>query len=133
MYRILLIEDNLTFRETFRESIVNISSLVTFFCVGSCAAGLKCIKVMSPDLVFIDINLPDGNGLQLTKEIKTLYSDINIIVLSFYDSPEYIDAALKNGADHFISKNSLSQDMLAEFLNPLLLADKILPKPNQGG
>ena len=128
MFRILLIDDNLTFCETFRESIVNISSSVTCFYDGSCAAGLKCIKDMSPDLVFIDINLPDCNGLQLTKKIKKLYPDIHIIVLSFYDSPEYNDAALDNGANHFMSKDSLSQELLAKLIKPLL-ADKAIPKP----
>ena len=120
MFRILLIEDNLTFRENFRELLVKAFSSVTVFCAGSCKSGQESIRMMSPDLVFVDINLPDGSGLELTQKIKEIYPNIHFIVVSLYDYPEYVSAALDSGADYFISKESINMDEIASMFESLL-------------
>ena len=67
---------------------------------------LNEVSAFDPDLIFMDIKLPDGSGLQLTQEIKATYPKIKIIILTNYNLPEYRDAALKHGANYFLCKNS---------------------------
>ena len=56
----------------------------------------------------MDIRLPGENGLQLTKRIKTGYPDTKVVILTSYDSLEYREAAIRCGANCFISKDSMN-------------------------
>lgn len=56
------------------------------------------------NLVLLDINLPDGNGLQLLREIKSYYSSISVILLTANDTEEDIVLGLEYGADDYITK-----------------------------
>ncbi|NNM51274.1 MAG: sigma-54-dependent Fis family transcriptional regulator [Pseudomonadales bacterium] len=67
-------------------------------------AALKCLNEQSFDLVLTDMNLPDGNGLQLVQEIQTRWPTIPVAVITAYGSMETAVTALKVGAFDFISK-----------------------------
>jgi DNA-binding NarL/FixJ family response regulator len=61
----------------------------------------------------MDISLPGESGLELTKKIKTNYPDINVVILTSYDLPEYREAATQSKADYFMTKDSRTNDFLA--------------------
>jgi YesN/AraC family two-component response regulator len=67
---------------------------------------LQKIEDHTPDFIFMDIRLPRASGVTLTKKIKTAHPNIIIAVLTSYDLPEYRNAALQSGANHFFSKSS---------------------------
>jgi DNA-binding NarL/FixJ family response regulator len=56
----------------------------------------------------MDIRLPDANGLELTRLIKKLNPDIDVVILTNYDMDEYREAAFQIKADHFVSKNDFN-------------------------
>jgi len=66
--------------------------------------------------VFVDLNLPDGNGFDLFPEIKNQDDNVKIIVISAYDNEK--DRSLENGADYFISK-PFSRDTVFKALESL--------------
>jgi DNA-binding NarL/FixJ family response regulator len=66
-----------------------------------------------PDLVFMDIHLPDKNGLELTQQIKSRYPEAVVVVLSNSDVPEYQEAAYRSGASYFVSKDASMGDFLS--------------------
>ena len=72
-----------------------------------------------PNLIFMDIELPGENGLELTKKIKTEYPDTFIIILTSHDLPEYREAALRCKANYFLSK--LKTDEIFKLVKSLLL------------
>jgi DNA-binding NarL/FixJ family response regulator len=59
-----------------------------------------------PDLIFADINLPDGNGLELSRTLRSKYPRVIILILTSYDLPEYRHAASANGVNYFFPKDS---------------------------
>jgi DNA-binding NarL/FixJ family response regulator len=61
------------------------------------------------DFIFMDIRLPRGNGLDLTRTIKTVLVDVMICVITSYDILEYREAAFRNGADHFMVKGESTE------------------------
>jgi DNA-binding NarL/FixJ family response regulator len=65
------------------------------------------------DVLLLDINLPDGNGIDLCLEIKQKYPTIEIVMLTTYDKPSVVNRAIKNGASGYILKNSLSEELIA--------------------
>lgn len=72
------------------------------------------------DLVFMDVRLPQGNGLELTKAIKILSADTLVCVITSYDILEYREAAFRNGADHFMVKGESSEAEIVELVESLL-------------
>jgi DNA-binding NarL/FixJ family response regulator len=67
----------------------------------------------------MDINLPDGNGLKLTRRIKREGSDSVIVILTSNDIPEYRQAALDSGASHFLGKNSVTSEELLSLVGSI--------------
>jgi len=61
------------------------------------------------DLIFMDIRLPRGNGLNLTKTIKAIFVDSMVCVITSHDILEYREAAFLNGADHFMVKGESTE------------------------
>ncbi len=65
-----------------------------------------------PDLIFMDIHLPDESGLTLTRKIKEEHPEIVVIVLTTYNHPEYREAAVEFKADDFFVKDAVSTTKL---------------------
>jgi CheY-like chemotaxis protein len=106
-YKILIVEDNQSFRQFFKENLESRFPSVKIFEAAEGKAALEIVETESPHLIFMDIQLPGENGLELTKKIKQSHSDIVVVVVTTYDFPEYREAALRYGANHFIPKDSL--------------------------
>jgi DNA-binding NarL/FixJ family response regulator len=106
-FKTLIVEDNASFRQYFKENLqIRFPSMVIEE-VGDGNEVLPKVEVLSPALIFMDIRLPGENGLQLTKKIKKNHSDIKIVILTSYDLPEYREAAFQYGANSFMTKDSL--------------------------
>ncbi len=99
---ILIIDDE----EKLRNLLARIIGLEGFevFQAASCKAGLKQLEYYDIDVVLCDVKLPDGNGVDLSKEIKAKYPAIEIILLTAYGNiPDGVQA-IKNGAFDYITK-----------------------------
>ena len=72
------------------------------------------------DIVFMDVRLPQGNGLDLTKAIKILSADTVVCVITSYDILEYREAAFHNGADHYMVKGDSSEADIVDLVESLL-------------
>jgi DNA-binding NarL/FixJ family response regulator len=64
------------------------------------------------DIILLDINLPNINGLELTKLISKKYPTIKILILSMYNNAEYIKEVLKEGASGYVLKNTDHEELL---------------------
>lgn len=73
--------------------------------------GLSKLKQFSPSLLFLDIHLPDGSGLDIIRGAKRDFPLMKIIMMSAYDGPKEKNKAMAEGADIFISK-PLSRDLI---------------------
>jgi DNA-binding NtrC family response regulator len=72
--------------------------------VSSAGEALEAIKKYNFDLLLIDVKMPKHDGLYLMREIKKELSEVPILVMSGYPTPETISDVLKLGANHFIPK-----------------------------
>lgn len=78
--------------------------------------GLNTFKEDNFDLVFLDLNLPDGNGFDLIPKLKEEKPDIEIYIISAYDGQAEQDKAMSSGASGFISK-PFTRGMINEALS----------------
>jgi len=81
--------------------------------------GIDKLKKHLPGLLFLDINLPDGSGLDILGGIRKEFPALKIIMMSAYDGPRERKKAMEEGADIFISK-PLSRALIAESLEKVL-------------
>jgi two-component system, response regulator YesN len=114
--RTLIVENNASFRGMLREDLLNrFPSMVIQEAVEGKEA-LQRMEAFHPELIFMDLQLPGENGLQLTQKIKTSYPGAKVIILTGHDIPEYREAAARCGANAFISKDSLNARQLEELV-----------------
>lgn len=81
---------------------------------GEAASGLEVIeksKTLDPDLIFLDISMPEMTGLEAAKRILENAPDSKILFLSIYDNPEYIHEALRIGAKGYMLKDVNREEM----------------------
>ena len=120
MLNTLIVEDNANFRRVLK------NNLETFFpsmVIHEAAEGneaLQKVDTFRPELIFMDIGLPGENGLQLTQRIKTSYPDTKVIILTSHDTLEYREAAIRCGANCFITKGSLNWEQLETLVKSLV-------------
>lgn len=120
MFTILIIDDNNLFRSSLRKALEGRFPFVSIEEASRGEEGLKKIDKCLPHLIFLDLHLPDVNGINLTRKIKTNYSDTCIVVFTAYDFPEYRKAAFESGADHFVDKDSWTGDKTFELVESVL-------------
>ena len=121
MFRAMLVEDSPSFRNAFR---LYLRSEFPSMEIIEAADGLRVLENIdfhSPNLIFMDINLPGENGLELTKKIKSYHTDIIIIILTNHDLPEYREAAIRYKADYFFPKSSISTDNISALVKTIFL------------
>lgn len=105
---LLIVDDNEMFRKVFRSSLKQHLDTIDIREVGSAENALTTISNTPPPfLIFVDIQLPRENGLQLTRKIKHLYPETTVVVCTTFDSNEYRNAAYRAGADYFVSKSAI--------------------------
>jgi len=82
-------------------------------------ATLVALKKDQPDILLLDINLPDINGIELCKKLKKEYTLLKIIAISNYDDVSFIKKMLNSGADGYLLKNTDRLELLTAFKSVL--------------
>jgi DNA-binding NarL/FixJ family response regulator len=103
--RVLLAEDHLIVRQGVRLYLESKG----FQIVGEATNGreaVEMVRTLRPDVVVMDIHMPELTGIEATRRIRHEYDDVRILVLTAYNEPAYIHALLDAGADGFILKTA---------------------------
>ena len=120
---VLIIDDHSLVRQGIRLSL----TAADFDCVGE-AASLKeavaMIALHNPDVITVDLNLPDGNGLEIIRWARKNSSTVVIVVLTLEEGLDLIAAASQSGAQAFISK-SQSTDHLISAIKSVLVQPEL--------
>ena len=122
MCKALIVEDHAVFRQSLNLVLSSRFPSLSIAEADCGKAALARIDDFEPNLVFMDINLPDDNGFNLTRTIKASHADTTVIIVTAYDLPEYRQAALEAGASHFIPKGSLSEEEVLQMVASAIAA-----------
>jgi len=76
------------------------------------ASCMAFLHQQQPDVLLLDINLPDKSGIDLCKEIKEKYPDIQILGLSSFNQQSYIQKMIQNGASGYVLKNASGEEIV---------------------
>lgn len=86
-----------------------------FEVVGTVNNGIRALELairLSPDVLVLDISMPEGNGIEAACQLKTLGSSARVIFLTMHRDPEFVEAALSVGALGYVLKPSLATDLV---------------------
>jgi len=105
--RLLLVDDNLQFLEMLEAFLAVESDMVVLGRAGTAQGGVERARALRPDVVLMDLALPDASGLDAARWIKEENPNIKVMVLTLYDSAEYRAAAQELGLEGYIVKPDL--------------------------
>ena len=126
MIKVLLVDDQQILAEGIK-SVLTTSSEVSV--VGIASDGLRAVDMcarLKPDVVLMDIRMPNMNGMVATKRIKEAHENIKIIVLTTFDDSDYILSAINNGASGYLLKD-IGATALIDAVKNAYAGDTILP------
>ncbi|HEX9884698.1 MAG TPA: response regulator transcription factor [Desulfobaccales bacterium] len=142
---ILLADDHVMFRRGVRRIIQGMDAVEV---VGEASDGfelLELLKKTAPDLVILDISMPNLRGLEATREIKIINPKVKVLILTMHKDREYLYHAFTAGAEGYLLKEDADSELLAAidtlrqggtYISPLLspqLADLFMEQTQPAG
>jgi DNA-binding NarL/FixJ family response regulator len=109
--RVLLVEDDVLLGTLLRDLLSQQPGVRLLGIAGSAEQALTTAQQERPDLILLDINLPDRSGLDLLEELTQSYPDLPVLMLTLADDMESVLAAFRSGAIGYIPKRSALQSL----------------------
>ncbi|WP_419954930.1 response regulator [Neobacillus niacini] len=112
MIKLMLVDDHAVLRDGLKNILGMESDIVV---VGEAVNGgeaLGKVEEFMPDVILMDINIPERNGIEVTGLIKRIYPSIKILILTMYDHEEYFLSAIREGADGYLLKDAPSDHVV---------------------
>ncbi len=103
--KVLIADDHQLFREGISNLLFPIDSIEVIAQAENGIDAINKVKHYKPDVVLLDIAMPEMNGIEACKKIKSQFSDIKIITLSMHSDKQYVKGVLEAGADGYLLKN----------------------------
>ena len=116
-FRIVLADDHILLRNTLRKSIEAFPDLEV---IGEASNGIELLQLLtdiSPDLIILDISMPELEGIEVTEVIKRDFPGIKILILTMHKSKDYLRASLAAGVDGFLLKENAYDDLIKAIRN----------------
>ena len=131
-YRIVLADDHIMFREGTRKIIEESKKFMVVGEVGDGLELLSMLKRVNADMVILDISMPNLRGIEATQEIKMIYPDTKVLVLTMHKKKEFLYHAFSAGADGYLLKEDTHTELFLAieairrgriYLSPILLEE----------
>lgn len=111
--RVVIVDDHVMLRDGIASILQKEPDFEVVGEAGSVAGAIEKVQASKPDLVLMDYGLPDGTGLDATKEILAANPQTDIVLLTVHEEDDLLFAAIRSGAKGYLLKNVSAQEMLA--------------------
>jgi DNA-binding NarL/FixJ family response regulator len=110
--RLAIVDDHALARDGLQDLLADVSDIEV---VGEAADGRQAVVLCSrlqPDLVLMDVRMPDMDGLTATREIKRKYPRISVLMITMHENPDYLLEALRAGASGYVLKDAPQHEII---------------------
>ncbi len=118
--RIVVVDDHPIFREGLLQSINRQPDLMVCGEAENAPQALSLISELKPDLVLVDISLPGKSGFELVRDIRAMYPEVALLVLSMHDESLYAERVLRAGARGYVMKHERPEQLLEAIRHVLI-------------
>ncbi len=111
--RLMLVDDHQLVRDGLRARLGDVPDICVIGEAGNAREALLLAAALRPNLILVDVQLPDMSGIELTSRLVELAPDTRIMILSMYDNREYVHSAIRSGACGYVLKDAPSGEIIA--------------------
>jgi DNA-binding NarL/FixJ family response regulator len=112
MITVFIVDDHQIFRDGLRMLIESSDDMSVVGEAESGATVISQLAAVKPDLILMDIQMPNENGIDVTRRIKKAYPDLTVLMLTMFEDDQSVFAAMRAGAIGYVLKGINHQDML---------------------
>lgn len=109
--RVLIADDHALVRAGIRALVEKLEGVVVVGEAGKGSEAMDLVSELKPDLMLLDITMPDGSGFEVLGHVKKNFPEIRVIVLTVHEAGEYAIRALREGAAGFLPKSAASTEL----------------------
>ncbi|MEK7784003.1 MAG: response regulator transcription factor, partial [Chloroflexota bacterium] len=110
--RLLLVDDHAVVRSGIRMLLENESDIEIAGEAGKAQEALEAVAALSPDVVVMDIGLPDMSGIEATQHIKQKWPQVAVVALTIHEDEEYFFKMIQAGASGYIPKRAAPEELI---------------------
>ena len=110
--KILLVDDHPLFRAGLKSLLVDNPAFQIIGEAGDGKEAIRLTKTLHPDLLVLDISLPDKSGIEITRELKDLFPEILIMIVSMHSKIDFITESFRAGALGYVIKESAAERLV---------------------
>ncbi|MEZ4415837.1 MAG: response regulator transcription factor [Gemmatimonadota bacterium] len=104
--RIVIADDHAVVREGIRRVLGQAADLEVVGEAASGAAAVELVERTRPDVVILDVTMPEGTGLEVTRQLRAGGCNSGILILSMHERPQYVLEAVRSGANGYVLKDT---------------------------
>jgi DNA-binding NarL/FixJ family response regulator len=112
MIRLLIVEDDPRYADLLRTILTNSEKVVPVKILNNCLDIVSEVRAAAPDVVIMDINLPGRSGIEGVEDLKKVFPDLKVLMLTVFEDEDKIFAAIKAGALGYLLKKDSPQKVL---------------------
>ncbi len=117
MIKVVVTDDHKLFREGIRFLIDQMEGIHVVFETSGGGELLKNLKFEEPDVLLLDLDMPDMEGIDVLKEIKSLYTKVKVIILTMYNDPQMMAYLMELGANSYLLKDTSPDELQRAILS----------------
>ena len=111
--QVMLVDDHAMVRAGIRRFLEKAENIQVIAEAGSVQEAQRLLTHQQPDVVLIDIKLPDASGIELVRRLRSQFPQLRMMMVTAYDDEPYIKAALQAGANGYLLKSAAPVDVIA--------------------
>jgi DNA-binding NarL/FixJ family response regulator len=123
--RVLIVDDDDLMRAGLKSVLATDDSVQVVGEIGDGRAAAPCTRERRPDIVLMDIRMPDLDGIAATREVLEASPDVKVVILTTFEEDDYIFGALNAGASGFLLKRTRPEELIAA-IHTIAAGDSLL-------